>query len=152
MIRRAAEADGEALTQLINRAFQVERFFLDADRIDLPQVLDRLRNGIFLILEEDGAMAACIYVELRGERGYFGLLSVEPGRQRSGLGRRLIAAAEDLCRDSACGFMDLTVVNLREELPEYYAKLGYTEAGTSEFPADIATKLPCHFIRMTKAL
>jgi predicted N-acetyltransferase YhbS len=152
MIRRAAESDAEALTRLINRAFQVERFFIESDRISLPQVLEYLRNGAFLIADDGGEMAACVYVELRGERGYFGLLSVDPARQRSGLGRRLIAAAEEFCRDAGRRFIDLRIVNLREELPAYYAKLGYAETGTSAFPADVETKLPCHFVEMTKAL
>jgi GNAT superfamily N-acetyltransferase len=97
-------------------------------------------------------MTACVYVELRGSRGYFGLLSVDPDRQRSGLGKRLIAAAEEFCREAGCDAMDMRIVNLREELPAFYRKLGYAECGRSEFPADVATKLPCHFVEMTKPL
>jgi N-acetylglutamate synthase-like GNAT family acetyltransferase len=152
MIRRASQLDAAALLQLINAAFQVEKFFIDADRIALPQVHEYLQKGAFLIAEEDGEIAACIYVELRGERGYFGLLSVDPARQRSGLGKQLIAAAEDFCRNSRCQFMDLLIVNLREELPPYYHSLGYRESGISPFTAEIETRLPCHFIQMTKAL
>ncbi len=73
----------------------------------LPQVREYFHTGAFLVAEDGGEMAACVYVELRGERGYFGLLSVEPTRQRSGFGRRLIAAAEEFCRDAGCRFMDL---------------------------------------------
>lgn len=152
MIRRATQADAEALAQLIIRAFEVERFFIASDRITVPQVRESLSKGAFLIAEGGGAPAACIYVEIRGKRGYFGLLSVEPARQRSGLGGRLIQAAEELCRMEGCRFMDLSIVNLREELPAYYKKLGYSETGTSTFPAEVATKLPCHFIQMTKPL
>ncbi len=151
-IRRAGEPDAEALMRVINRAFQVEKFFIDTDRITLPQVREHLEKGAFLIAEDGSELAACIYVERRGERGYFGLLSVYPERQGAGLGRRLIEAAEEFCRDAGCGFMDLYIVNLREELPAYYAKLGYSETGTLPFPAGVPTKLPCHFICMTKAL
>jgi GNAT superfamily N-acetyltransferase len=152
MIRRATASDAEALVRLINLAFQVEKFFLETDRISLPQVLEYLQKGTFLIEEDGGEMAACVYVELRGERGYFGLLSVDPARQRSGLGRRLIEAAEEFCRAARCRFMDLNIVNLREELPAYYTKLGYAETGASPFQPEIETRLPCHFIHMTKAL
>jgi hypothetical protein len=72
MIRTAQESDAEALVQLINRAFLVERFFLDGDRIDLAGVQRFLKTGIFLMEEEIG----CVYAEVRGSRGYFGLLSV----------------------------------------------------------------------------
>jgi predicted N-acetyltransferase YhbS len=152
MIRHADDRDSEALMRLINLAFRVEKFFIESDRLSLQQVLEHLDNGVFLIAEDDGKMAGCIYVEVRGERGYFGLLSVEPTRQRSGLGRWLIAAAEEFCSNAGCRFMDMRIVNLRQELPAYYAKLGYSETGTSPFPADVETKLPCHFIDMTKAL
>ena len=87
MIRRAAESDAGALTRLINAAFEVEKFFIESDRISLPQVREYFHTGAFLVAEDGGEMAACVYVELRGERGYFGLLSVDPARQRSGLGR-----------------------------------------------------------------
>jgi predicted N-acetyltransferase YhbS len=152
MIRRAVDDDAEALMCLINLAFRVEKFFIDGDRISLSQVREFLDHGLFLIAEDDGEMGGCVYIELRGQRGYFGLLSVDPSRQRSGLGRRLIAAAEEFCSHAGCRFMDMRIVNLRGELPAYYAKLGYSETGTSPFPAEVETKLPCHFIEMTKAL
>jgi GNAT superfamily N-acetyltransferase len=97
-------------------------------------------------------MAGCVYVELRGERAYIGLLSVDPARQKGGIGRTLMDAAERYAREQGCGFMDLRIVNLRLELPAFYRKLGYVEAGTEEFPPDAPTKLPCHFVRMQKAL
>lgn len=152
MIRRATESDAPALTALINVAFQVERFFLDSDRLDLAEVLDRLKKGHFLAQEAEGRMTACVYVEPRNDRCYLGLLSVDPTLQRAGFGKRLVAAAEDFARAAGCLHMDLNVVNLREELPPFYRKLGYTDLGTSPFPADIFTKLPCHFIRMSKEL
>ncbi len=148
MIRTAQESDAEALVQLINEAFLVERFFLDGDRIDLEGVRQFLRVGTFLMEEEIG----CVYVEVRGSRGYFGLLSVDPASQGSGIGKRLIAAAEDYCRQAGCAFMDLQIVDLREELPAFYRKLGYEETGTAPFPAGIVTKLPCHFVKMSKPL
>ena len=87
---------------------------------------------------------------MQGERGYFGRLAVEPSRQRSGVGSRLIRAAEDDCRAAGCRLMDLTVVNLRTELPAMYHPLGYREDGIKPFPVE--SKLPCHLVRMTKPL
>lgn len=152
MIRGAQESDAGALLQLINRAFAVERFFLEQDRIDLAGVELYLKQGAFLIEEEADLPTACVYVEVRAGRGYFGLLSVDPARQGSGLGKRLIAAAEEYCRQAGCTVMDLQIVDLREELPPFYRKLGYLETGTAPFPAGVVTKLPCHFVTMSKAL
>ena len=93
-----------------------------------------------------------MYLERRGGRAYLGLLSVDPHRQRTGLGRTLVAAAEDRARALGCAHMDLQIVNLRAELPAFYAGLGYSETGTSPFPAEVETRLPCHFVVMSKKL
>jgi len=58
------------------------------------------------------------------------------------LDRRMVAAAEDYCRAADCRFMDLTIVNLRTELPAFYHRLGYTESGTLPFPRDQHTNEP----------
>jgi GNAT superfamily N-acetyltransferase len=151
-IRIALPAEAEALTRLINLAFVVERFFIDGDRITIADVEERFRKGSFLAADEDGALAGCVYVEPRGDRAYLGLLSVDPSQQGGGVGRKLMTAAEDHARAQGCGAMDLTIVNLREELPPFYRKCGYAENGTAPFTQGVATKLPCHFIRMTKQL
>jgi ribosomal protein S18 acetylase RimI-like enzyme len=91
---------------------------------------------------------------MREKRAYLGLLSVDPTRQGRGLGRRLAEAAEKLAREDCASYMDLTVVNLRTELPSLYGKLGYTANGTQPIHEDLAKRVnqPCHLIRMTKAL
>jgi GNAT superfamily N-acetyltransferase len=151
-IRVAEVSEAEGIVTLINAAFRIEKFFVDGDRITLGQVLSLFPKGEFLVADGDDAPAGCVYLEQRGERAYFGLLSIDPARQRSGLGSRLVAAAEQWARERGCRFMDLRIVNLREELPAFYCRLGYVEDGTDSFPADTPTKLPCHFVNMSKAL
>ncbi len=150
--RTAELKDAENIARLVNDAFRTERFFADGDRTDPDKVRALLPKGKFLLVEDGGALTGCVYVELRGERGYFGLLAVDPAAQRSGLGSRMVAAAEEHCRAAACRFMDLTIVNLRKELPAFYRRLGYVESGTLPFPADQNTNQPCHLVRMSKAL
>lgn len=96
--RIANEADAEALVPLINRAFEIELQFFDTARIDLTETLEHLKKGTFLLAEENGTIAGCNYVELRGDAGYFGLLSVDPAYQGHGLGRILVDQAEDFSR------------------------------------------------------
>ena len=48
--------------------------------------------------------------------------------------------------------MDIHIVNLREELPGYYRRLGYTEQGTLPFSQPSRASRPCHFIVMSKDL
>ena len=150
--RFAEAADAPAIARLVNSAFRSERFFIEAERTNPEKVAASLEKGKFLLLFAGEELAGCVYAEVRGERGYFGLLAVDPKRQRSGLGGQLIAAAEDYCRSTGCRFMDLTFVNVRQELPCYYGRFGYVENGTLPFPAEQIAKIPVHLVRMSKAL
>jgi predicted N-acetyltransferase YhbS len=152
-IRPATPADAESIARLINDAFNPERFYIDGDRTNPDKVRALMDKGKFLLVFDHTTLAGCVYAELRGERGYFGLLAVDPTRQGSGIGARLIAAAEQECRSAGCRFMDLSLVNLRTWLPPYYRRFGYVETGTLPFPADQhPPKVPIHLIQMSKPL
>lgn len=137
---------------LINHAFAVEKPFFTTERIDLAETLEHLKKGTFILVEDGTTMAGCNYVELRGDSGYFGLLSIDPGYQGRGLGRILIEQAEDFCRDAGCSVMRIRVLNHRTELPPFYEKLGYRVAGTEEVEQVPTARMPYHFIVMQKEL
>src|SRR2546429_596088 len=84
-LRFAQSVDVEPLARLINAAFIVEQPFIEGDRIDPRGVRAYLEKGKFLVAEDSHGLAGCVYLELRGERGYLGLLGVEPRRQGTGL-------------------------------------------------------------------
>ena len=152
-IRVAATEDAATITGVINAAFRIaEGFFVYGPRISEAEVEQLLAKGSFLLAEADDKLNGCVYVELRGERSYLGLLSVDPSCQKSGLGSVLMLEAENYCRERGSRFMDIYIVNLREELPAFYQRRGYVENGTTPFPDDVPTKVPCHFINMTKQL
>ena len=150
-IRVATAADIPTLERLINAAFVVERFFKVGDRINADGIRTEQAKGAFLLLERDGVAIGTVYVELRGDRGYIGMLSVDPQRQGGGYGRALMAAAEEYCRRNGARHADLRIVNLREELPPFYRRLGYVESGTEPFSEPAQATQPCHFLLMTKA-
>jgi GNAT superfamily N-acetyltransferase len=152
-IRVAAPADAAKITDVINAAFRIaEEFFVDGSRIGRAEVEQLLAKGTFLLAEVDGKLHGCVYVELRGERSYLGLLSVDPACQKSGLGSVLMHEAENYCRERGSRSMDILIVNLRQELPAFYKRRGYVENGTTPFPENVPTKVPCHFINMSKPL
>jgi len=151
-LRTATPADAAALAALINAAYEVERFFIEGERTNADEVRAAMGTGSFLVAERDGASIGCVYVEKKGERGYFGLLAVEPAEHGKGLGRSLVAAAEERLARAGCRAADILVVDLRTELPSFYRRLGYEETGTEPFTAGVATKQPCRFIRMSKTL
>jgi GNAT superfamily N-acetyltransferase len=155
--RIAGASDIPALARVINRAYDIERFFVTGTRTSEAEVAERLgkANASFLVVD-DGAMpsdlAGAVYVEIRGVRGYFAMLAVDPRRQGSGLGRLLVTAAEDYCRKAGCTFLDIEVVNLRTELPPFYAKFGYAPYATAPFPTVERLSRSAHLVVMTKPL
>ena len=152
-LRLAATEDTEAITALINAAFRnAEGFLFDRDRIDCDLVRSLLEKGKFVVADDNGTLAGCVYIELRGERAYLGLLSVDPQRQKTGLGSTLMNEAERCCAAAGCKFMDLQIVNLRRELPSFYRNRGYVETGTAPLTLGLNPKIPCHFVTMSKPL
>lgn len=151
-IRIAVTADVEPLARLINAAFVVEHPFIEGERIDPAGVREYMEKGKFLVTEEAAGLAGCVYVELRGERGYLGLLGVEPRRQGTGLGRKLMDAAENYFRAAGCRGIDLRIISPRTPLPPFYERMGYMQTGTAPFAADVPAKVPCHYILMSKEL
>ena len=152
-IRLAVPADAARITAVINAAFRIaEGFFIDGNRIRQAEVEEYLTKGNFIVAENGETLSGCVYVELRGERSYLGLLSVDPSSQQGGLGSLLMQEAEKYCRERGSHAMDILIVSLREDLPAFYQKRGYVPNGTSPFPPEVETKIPCHFINMSKSL
>jgi ribosomal protein S18 acetylase RimI-like enzyme len=151
-VRLADSTDSDALVQLINAAFAVEKIVIEGDRVNFEKLQALFETGNFLLLFEAEELLGCVYVEVKGKRGYLGLLGVLPSRQKSGLGRRLTNAAEEYFRKAGCEGVDLRIVSVRAELPPFYERLGYKETGIAPIPESIPLKIPSHFIVMSKEL
>ena len=157
-IRDATPADIPAVVGLINSAFQVEQFFIREVRTTEEECARHLAEEGTTILvaaatDSPGEpIAGTVLVRIQGTRGYFGMLAIAPNRQRRGVGRRLIGAAEDLARTRGCTVMEIRVVDLRTELPPLYEALGYRVAGTAPFSEPGKLLHPAHFVLMSKSL
>lgn len=157
-VRRARVSDTAALTDLVNRAYEIESSFLDGQRTSAPEIEQLIRSGGFLVLEYAGGICAAILVQGPGERpgvppshAYFGMLSVLPEMQGMGLGRRLVQVAEAMAEATGATSMSIRVINLREELSRWYRSLGYREVGTAPYNHR-SVKRACHFVEMAKPL
>lgn len=91
-----------------------------------------------LLIAWQGDMpVGCVNVAARGHSlAYLGLLCIEPARQGTGLGKQLMAAAEDYARETfAADRIEMTVINARAELIDWYRRHGYAPSGeTRPFP------------------
>lgn len=140
--------DLPSIHAVIERAYRGDSARLgwthEADLIEEPRTdLATLTSIIgdpdqrLLIAEQSGVAIGCVNVVNRGGgTAYLGLLCIEPLRQAGGLGRQLIAAAEVHARTVfGCARIEMTVIEGRRELIEYYLRRGYAETGERrDFP------------------
>jgi GNAT superfamily N-acetyltransferase len=151
-LRTAGASDVPGIVALLNAAFAMERDFIDKDRTSAPEIERYMTTGTFFLADGDAAgLAACMYLEQRGDRVYLGMLAVNPSQQGRGLGRQMMAAAERHAASLGCATIDIRIVNRRTELPPFYRRLGFVDNGTEPLEDPKLTK-PAHFLRMTKAV
>jgi ribosomal protein S18 acetylase RimI-like enzyme len=122
------------------RGWTHEADLLDGQRTDVEALRAMLDDPTYVILlaKRGVVLAGCVSVADKGEGlAYLGMLSVDPERQGEGLGRRLVAAAEDTARSRfGATRMEMTVIVQRAELIAWYERLGYARTGeTRPFPA-----------------
>jgi len=139
--RAATAADIPAIVALTQSAYRgessrtgwtTEADLLDGQRVDAQAVGDCITRGRsrIVIAERDGALIASAHVAVDDGAGYFGMFSVSPGAQGSGIGRQMLAEAERVARDEwQQSTMRMTVIDVRDELIAWYQRRGYRRTG-----------------------
>lgn len=154
--REATAADIPEIVRVINLAYRVEDFFVNGNRTNADDVQRRMTqpNACFIVAAsaDSAALAGAVWMEINDRRGHFAMLSVDPAHQGEGIGRAMIEGVEKKCRDEGCAFLDIEVVNLRQELPAFYTRLGFTQQGTAPFAPQEKLTRDAHLVLMTKAL
>ena len=152
MIRLATPADASAIVQLVNSAYRgdtsragwtTEADLLGGQRTDYEAILEFLnapqdapRVIPLWIDAADAGLLACLQLQREGAQAYLGQFAVRPVQQGAGLGRQLLAAAEDYARTQwQSRAMRMTVLAQRPELQAWYQRRGYAPTGETEaFP------------------
>lgn len=142
IIRPATLADLPALHAVVERAYRGdsarqgwthEADLVSGARIELSslQAIVADPDQVLLALFEGRTVLGCVNVARRGAGlAYLGLLCIEPARQDDGLGRVLLAAAEDHARTIfGTGCIEMTVLEQRGELIAYYERRGWRRTG-----------------------
>jgi len=154
-IRAATPADLETLHPVIERAYRGggeqpgwthEADLLDGQRTDIATLRTILETSgtQLLVAEENAGIVGCVQITDRGAaRCYLGLLCVDPRLQAAGLGRRLLAEAEDKARALFGSLVvEMTVIEARAELIAYYERRGYRATGERrDFPIPMTPPL-----------
>jgi ribosomal protein S18 acetylase RimI-like enzyme len=80
--------------------------------------------------ERGDELLGCAHVAIEEGAGYFGMFSVSPTLQGSGIGKLLLAEAERVVReDWGVVAMRMTVIDVRDELIAFYERRGYRRTG-----------------------
>jgi ribosomal protein S18 acetylase RimI-like enzyme len=146
----AKPSDISALHRLIEAAYRGdsarrgwthEADLLDGQRTDVEAIAGMLADPAqhLLLHRSDGELDGCIALSEKGDgRVYLGLVTVDPGRQGSGVGGGLLAAAEAFAaRGLQALRAEITVIWQREELIAWYERRGYRRTGERRpFPYD----------------
>ncbi len=147
--RKAQPTDAERIAALVNSAYRgehskqgwtTEAELLDGRRTDAQEVLQRInRPGSIILLCLQGAeILGSVHIEQAGDHADLGMFVVEPGLQGQGVGKRLLALAEQTAQQEwAARKMVMYVITLRHELIAFYQRRGYRRTGVFKpFPVN----------------
>jgi GNAT superfamily N-acetyltransferase len=155
-IRGATPDDIPALVAMVNAAYRKSEghVFPTTDRVDRTRAMDQISEIEVAVV--GGQIAGCVRVDLSGEAAYFGLLSTDLSRQRSGIASMLIEHAERMARDAGHTLMRIDVIREGGNVP-FYERRGYrilreTDGQVWNGGQDWGAAAPWHMVDMEKPL
>jgi ribosomal protein S18 acetylase RimI-like enzyme len=156
-----ADADLEAVVAavlpIVNRAYAAGEEGLwmpGSSRISIDDLRALAAAGDLAVARRSGEIVGCVRVGA----GELGLLAVASGAAGTGVGRALVAFAEDLVRARAQRTMRLVLLvpqtgthPFKQRLHEWYTRLGYVVVGSR--PAEFeGLAVPCRLVDYEKPL
>ncbi|OXB19040.1 GNAT family N-acetyltransferase [Flavobacterium tructae] len=168
MITKASLQDIPALTVLINSAYRgetskkgwtTEANLLEGKRTDEQEMTEIFldpKNTILKYTENDQIIGSVLLIE-KGHQLYLGMLTVSPELQNSGIGKKMLAEAENHAKALGLSSIIMTVISVREELIAWYKRHGYVDTGEREaFPVSeihvTISEEPLEFIYLEKVI
>lgn len=152
-IRKAELTDAEAVTKLVNQAYRPEvgsegwtheSALVNGDRIDHKKVAAAIQSGTVLVGSNERGLVGCVQVEVVDRAAHIGMLAVDPSLQTLGVGKLLLAHAEELAVQKFNAQVGvLVVIAARTELVEFYLRRGYSKTDElAQYPVDAGVGTP----------
>lgn len=140
MISIATPDDVSKIANLVNSAYRgdhakkgwtTEADMIDGTRTDAAALAELIQKPDTTLLKyvQDGTIIGCVEVQIVSTKLYLGMLTVEPSIQGGGIGKKLMAAAEDFGKQKGCKAVFMTVITIRKELIDWYKRHGYVDTG-----------------------
>lgn len=154
MLRKATHSDVHQIAALVNKAYRPESnghgWTHEADlvsgaRVNAAQVEKLIEgNGTVLVACDGNSLIGCVHIEPASLSCYIGMLATNPSQQNQGLGKQLLAKAEELAAvHYGATSYKMSVLSSRPELLAYYERRGYQLTGASSpYPVDAGVGKP----------
>ena len=100
-------------------------------------------RSILIAVNEDGHVIGCTFVEIQEDYvrpsriAYVTYVAVDEKCRKQGIGKKLLAAVEMICKSRNCSAIELTSADFRVGAHEFYKSLGYTKKATTVFIKEI---------------
>ncbi len=134
--------DVEAITSLLNSAYRGEDskkgWTTEANLIagevrtsneNLQKVMQKTDSVVLKFTDANNVVIGCVNLQQHDAKLYLGMLSVSPFLQNAGIGKQLLAAADEYALQLNCISIYMTVITQRIELINWYKRQGYTDTG-----------------------
>lgn len=82
-------------------------------------------DGLFWLATDDGAVVGTVMAGYDGHRGWIYSLGVDRGRRDHGIGRALLAHAEDALRERGCPKVNVQVMESNAGARAFWQAAGY---------------------------
>jgi len=148
-IAKAEKQDAERIAALINSVYRgesskqgwtTEADLLSGLRTDTEEILLLISSGdsMFLLCKAETELVGSVHLQKQAEQVCLGMLAVSPLLQGRGIGKRLLAAAEQAAQETwAVNKSVMSVISCRSELIAFYLRRGYRRTGVSRaFPVN----------------
>ena len=126
------------------------------DAANLQQVMQQPGSVFLKFIHKEDFLAGCVNLQKHGSKLYLGMFSVAPGMQGGGIGKKILAAAEEYAKQVNSTAIYMSVITVRTELIDWYKRHGYEENGERKaFPEDELTGThlqPLEFLILEKAM
>jgi ribosomal protein S18 acetylase RimI-like enzyme len=86
----------------------------------------QIQRDMFLVGLHGSELVATVMAGYEGHRGWINYLAVKPAFRRRGLGRRLMAEAEERLIAAGCPKINLQVRNSNADALAFYERIGYS--------------------------
>lgn len=146
-IRAAVLSDVPAINSLVNSAYRgesskkgwaTEADLLGGQRCDeeeIAEIINDKDQRILLCFQED-RLIGTVNIHRKKDKAYLGMLCVQPDLQAAGIGKQILAQAEEyIAQQWQLPKIEMTVIKQRTALIEWYKRRGFVATGeTRPFP------------------